>query len=153
MKTGWTTPLVRSPWCPGTRKILTWPHAKTPASSSVITRNRGCVSTRENEKGLRRVLIWKESLEQVPTACMRLCLHCAISWTGVARCSSVKERNLVENNRAKIYVILKKQSIIRRTGRIELYCLLLLNIPWVLNTPTGDTGVIDISPPQNNART
>ena len=25
-----------------------------------------------------------------------------------------------------------------------LYCLLLLNIPWVLNTPTGDTGVIGI---------
>ena len=31
-----------SPWCPGTRKILTWPHAKTPASSSVIAKTGGC---------------------------------------------------------------------------------------------------------------
>ena len=34
-----------------------------------------------------------------------------------------------------------------------LYCLLLLDIPWVFNTPTGDTGVIGISPRQINART
>ena len=34
-----------------------------------------------------------------------------------------------------------------------LYCLLLLDIPWVFNTPTADTGVIGISPRQINART
>ena len=34
-----------------------------------------------------------------------------------------------------------------------LYCLLLLDIPWVLITPTRDTGVIGISPRQTNART
>ena len=34
-----------------------------------------------------------------------------------------------------------------------LYCLLLLDIPWVLNAPTGDTDIIGISPRQTNART
>ena len=33
------------------------------------------------------------------------------------------------------------------------YCLLLLDIPRVFNTPTGDTGVIGISPWKINART
>ena len=67
----------------------------------------------------------KRILERVPAACLRLCLHCAVSWTGVARCSSVKGRNLVEKDHAKIYVILNKQSIIQKIGKIELYCLLL----------------------------
>ena len=44
---------------------------------------------------------------------------------GVARCSSVKERNLVEKDHAKMYVILNKQSTIQRMNKIELYCLLL----------------------------
>ena len=52
-----------------------------------------------------------------------------------------------------MYVILNKQSTIQKMNKIELYCLLLLDIPWVLNTPTGDTGVIGISPRQTNART
>ena len=64
-------------------------------------------------------------MERVPTARLRLCLRCAVSWTGVARCSSVKEGNLVEKDRAKMYVILNKQSTIQKMNKIELYCLLL----------------------------
>ena len=82
------------------------------------------LSTRDSKKGLRSVLICKESLERVPAARLRLCLHCAVSWTGVARCSSVKERNLVEKDRAKIHIILNKQSIIQKMGKIEPYCRL-----------------------------
>ena len=55
------------------------------------------------KKGLRRVLIYKESLERVPAARLRLCLRCAVSWTGVARASSVKEKDLVSKKyRAKV---------------------------------------------------
>ena len=54
-----------------------------------------------------------------------MCLRCAVSWTGVARCSSVKERNLVEKDREKMYVILNKQSTFQKMNKIELYCLLL----------------------------
>ena len=85
---------------------------QTPASSLVIPRNQGCVSTRDSKKGLRRVLIGKESLERVPVARLRLCLRCAISWTGVARWSSVKERNLGEKLSCK-KVGLKKPCTIQ----------------------------------------
>ena len=40
-------------------------------------------------------------MKRVPTARLRLCLRCAVSWTGVARGSSVKEKNLGESCRAK----------------------------------------------------
>ena len=46
--------------------------------------NRGMLSTRDSKKGLRRVLIRRESLERVPAARLRLCLRRAVSWMGVA---------------------------------------------------------------------
>ena len=65
-------------------------------------------------------------MQRVPTARLRLCLHCAVSWTGVARASSVKDKNLVwKKYRAKMYVILNKLSTIQKMNKIELCWLLL----------------------------
>ena len=47
-------------------------------------------------------------MQRVPAARLRLCLRCAVSWTGVARASSVKEKDLVwKKYRAKVVFKIK----------------------------------------------
>ena len=53
----------------------------------------------------------KRILERVPATRLRLCLRCAVSWTGVARWSSVKERNLGEKVVVQKGDFLKKPCI------------------------------------------
>ena len=64
--------------------------------------NGGMLSTGDSKKGLRRVLILKESLKRVPTAHLCMCLRCAIILDGYACCSFVKREELsLKGNRAK----------------------------------------------------
>ena len=58
-------------------------------------------------------------MERVPAARLRLCLRCAVSWTGVARASSVKEKNLVWKN------IVQKGVVKIKYDEFELYWLSL----------------------------
>ena len=83
--------------------FLAWPNAKTPASSLVIAKTGGCCQQETVKK------VYAGSLKRVPAARLRLCLRCAVSWTGVARWSSVKERNLGEK------VVMQKGGFFKET--------------------------------------
>ena len=76
-------------------------------------------ATRDSKKGLRRVLIYKETFERVPAACLRLCLRCAVSWTGVARCSSIKEKNLGESCHAKRKLVILDKPLKFKISQVE----------------------------------
>ena len=67
-----------------------------------------------------------------------------------ARCPSRKWHN--EDKGADVQQGPAQRFLFRLSPCVNLlYCLLLLDIPWVFNTPTVDTDVIGISPRQINA--
>ena len=96
-----------NPEFPGTCISLTWRNANNASIPLGCGEySEGVKKTRDSKKGLHRVLISKETFERGPAARLRLCLRCAVSWKGVARLSSIKEKNLGESIRAKNWLFL-----------------------------------------------